>query len=141
MSSTLEAVGLLLPFLTLPNDLRGQHVLLEVENTSVVYAWEKKHGKNDLELSLLIRFLLVIEAYLECKIYVKHVPRGSNYMSTLVDNLSRVTTSVESVTLPLRRIEFQKVEGNLVEWLKNPVVDWDHLPLKLIDDIKLFCHK
>jgi len=45
MSSTLEAVGLLLPFLTNPKDLRGQHVLLEVDNTSVVYAWEKNMGK------------------------------------------------------------------------------------------------
>jgi len=135
MSSTLEAVGLLLPFLTIPNDLQGQHVLLEVDNTSVVYAWEKKHSKSDLELSLLIRCLIVIEAYLECKIYVKHVPRRSNYMSTLVDNLSRESTMVESVTLPLRCLEIKTVEGNLMKWLINPVLDWD-LPIKLIDDIK-----
>jgi len=138
MSSTLEAVGLLLPFLTTPDELRGQHVLLEVDNTSVVYAWEKKHGKSDLELSLLIRCLLVIEAYLECKIYVKHVLRRSNPMSTLVDDLSRVTTTNKIATLPLRGIEVKKVVGNLISWLENPVVDWD-LPLKIIDDVKLLC--
>ncbi len=138
MSSTLEAVGLLLPFLTTPDELRGQHVLLEVDNTSVVYAWEKKHGKSDLELSLLIRCLLVIEAYLECKIYVKHVLRRSNLMSTLVDDLSRVTTTNKITTLPLRGIEVKKVVGNLISWLENPVVDWD-LPLKIIDDVKLLC--
>ena len=61
LSGTLEAVGLLLPFLTEPKVLRGQHVLLEVDNNSVVYAWEKKHGKIDFELTLLIRCLVILE--------------------------------------------------------------------------------
>ncbi len=31
-STTLEAVGLLLPFLSIPRELRGRHVVLEVDN-------------------------------------------------------------------------------------------------------------
>jgi len=135
MSSTLEAVGLLLPFLTNPKDLRGQHVLLEVDNTSVVYAWEKKHGKNDVELSLLIRCLIVIEAFLECKIYVKHTLRRSNFMSILVDNLSRENTITPEVIRSLRGLKPKKVNGYITTWLENPVLDWN-LPLKLIEDIK-----
>jgi len=135
MSSTLEAVGLLLPFLKFPNQLRGQHVLLEVDNTSVVYAWEKKHGKNDVELSLLMRCLVVIEAFLECKVYVKHVLRRSNFMSVLVDNLSRESTTTPRVIRSLRGLEPKKVDGHLATWLKNPAMDWN-LPLNLIEDIK-----
>jgi hypothetical protein len=42
-SGTLEMVGLLLPFLTVPQLLRGRHVVLGVDNTSVVYAWPKRY--------------------------------------------------------------------------------------------------
>jgi hypothetical protein len=67
-SATLEAVGLLLPFLGFPADLARRHVLLEVDNLSVVYAWEKRYSKTDPETSLLIWCLHVLEGYLCCKI-------------------------------------------------------------------------
>jgi hypothetical protein len=135
LSATLEAVGLLLPFLTVPAGLRGKHVLLEVDNSSVVYAWEKKHGKTDFELTLLIRCLVMIEIYLECKIHVKHVKRRSNGVAELVDNLSREKTSGKEVMDSLEGVEIRRVGGHLGRWLEDPKVDWD-LPLKLIEDVK-----
>ena len=135
LSSTLEAVGLLLPFLSIPEQLRGRHVLLEVDNSSVIYAWKKKHAKNDVELSLLIRCLIVFESFLECKIHVQHIARRSNDMAILVDNLSRKETTTGKVKNLLHNVRKVRVHGNLGKWLTNPVVDWD-LPLKLIDDIK-----
>jgi len=135
LSATLEAVGLLLPFLTVPAGLRGKHVLLEVDNGSVVYAWEKKHGKTDFELTLLIRCLVMIEIYLECKIHVKHVKRRSNGVAELVDNLSREKTSGKEVMDSLEGVEIRRVGGHLARWLEDPKVDWD-LPLKLIEDVK-----
>jgi hypothetical protein len=91
-SGTLEMVGLLLPFLTILQLLRGRHVVLGVDNTSVVYAWPKRYCKNDPETSLLIRTLHVLEAYLCCKIYVTHVKRMSTPMAVLADHLSREST-------------------------------------------------
>jgi hypothetical protein len=41
-SGTLEMVGLLIPFITQPSVLAGQHIVLSVDNTSVVYATEQK---------------------------------------------------------------------------------------------------
>jgi hypothetical protein len=64
-SGTLETVGLLLPFITNPEQLVGKHIVLGVDNTSVVYAWHKRYSKRDPETSL-IRVLHVIEAYLHC---------------------------------------------------------------------------
>ena len=43
----------------------------------------------DFELTLLIRCLVILEMYLECKIYVKHLKRRSNTVAVLVENLSR----------------------------------------------------
>jgi hypothetical protein len=45
-SGTLEAVGLILPFVSYPTDL-------QVDNTSLIYGWEKHYCKNDAETSLL----------------------------------------------------------------------------------------
>jgi hypothetical protein len=67
-SATLEMVGLFLPFLTQPQNLTGKHVVLQVDNSAVVYAWQKKHTVQDPETSLLVRSLHVLEAFLECKI-------------------------------------------------------------------------
>jgi len=135
LSATLEAVGLLLPFLTEPMVMRGQHILLEVDNSSVCYAWEKKHGKTDFELTLLIRCLVIIEIFLECKIYVRHVKRRSNAVAELVDNLSREKTTSKEVLDTLAGVEIRRVGGHLARWLEDPKVDWD-LPLKLIEDVK-----
>jgi len=135
LSATLEAVGLLLPFLTEPMVMRGQHILLEVDNNSVCYAWEKKHGKTDYELTLLIRCLVIIEIFLECKIYVRHVKRRSNAVAELVDNLSREKTTSKEVLDTLAGVEIRRVGGHLARWLEDPKVDWD-LPLKLIEDVK-----
>jgi len=92
-SGTLEMVGLLLPFLSKPKQLQGRHILLEVDNLSVVYAWEKRYSKEDAETSLLVRCLHVIEVQLECKIYVSHVRRCSGKIATLADSLSRRSSS------------------------------------------------
>jgi hypothetical protein len=69
-SGTPEMVGLLIPFLTYLEVIAGNHVVLGVDNTSVVYAEAKKYSKNHHETSLLIRALLAIESFLSCNIYV-----------------------------------------------------------------------
>jgi len=56
-SNVLEGIGLLLPFLTVPKQLRGRYVLLYVDNSSLIYAWEKRYCKNNEEASILIRTL------------------------------------------------------------------------------------
>ncbi len=46
-STLLESIGLLIPFVTIPNKLRGKFVRLFVDNTNVVYGWEKRMCKSD----------------------------------------------------------------------------------------------
>jgi hypothetical protein len=137
-SGTLEMVGLLIPFVTCPKFLRGRHIVLGVDNVSVVYAWSKKYCKNDPETSLLIRTLHVIEAYLHCKIYVTHVRRLSTNIAAMADRLSR-----RSTVTPEDRAWFDKVPvfhpwGSLGKWLETPVLNWN-LPLLVLQDIKALC--
>ncbi len=61
-STTLEMVGLLLPFLTIPDMLGGRHVVLQVDNIAALFGWEDKQVKGDITASILIRALHLIEA-------------------------------------------------------------------------------
>jgi hypothetical protein len=133
-SATLETVGILLPFLTKPNELKDQYVVIEVDNLAVVFAWEKRYSKTDPETSLLIRCLHVIEARLNCKIYVKHLKRRSNRWATLADDLTRESTITESLATAIAHIPIQKPTGPIWDWLNHPTLDWN-LPMKMVQHL------
>ncbi len=116
-SATLEMVGLFLPFLTQPQNLAGKHVVLQVDNTAVIYAWQKKYAVQDPETSLLVRALHVLEAFLECKIYVEHLKRLSNHVANVVDSLSRTSTTTPELLNELAQAPWVTPRGALVAWL------------------------
>ena len=133
-SALFKAVGLLLPFLILPNKLAHRRVHLHVDNMSLVWAWRKRHMKDDVLTSILLRTLHIIEAALPCKIYVSHLPRVSNSAAKTADNLSRrsTTTAKDEDKLthpnPILPEAFQA-------WLAAPTCDWS-LPLKIVLALK-----
>jgi hypothetical protein len=134
-SAVLKAIGLLLPFLQNLKDLIGRHILLEVDNATVVYAWEKKYNKRDAELSILIRCLHVIEAFLGCKIYVKHTKKMSNDMAIIADKLSRSKTTHQEALNYIAHVPMHIPTGAIVDWVNTPGINWN-LPLLLIVDIE-----
>jgi hypothetical protein len=130
-SATLECVGLLIPFLTDPKSVKNCYVLLHVDNISLIYGWEKRYVKNDQHASLLVRCLHVIEAFLECRIFVEHVKRMSTDMAVLADHLSRESTTTAADLACIQHLHWHELEGPLKDWLSNPVLDWQ-LPRKLV---------
>jgi hypothetical protein len=128
-------VGLLLPFLTQPKTVAGKHIILQVDNTAVVHGWRKKYTTRDPETSLLLRSLHVLENYLECKIYVEYLRRVSDHVARVADSLSRETTTTPAIRTELAELPWHRVEGHLLSWLENPVLDWA-LPMKLVEDVK-----
>ena len=129
-SAILECIGLIAPFVTNPKMLVGKNVLLQVDNSTCVFAWEKRVPKNSETLAILIQTLHIFEAALPCRIFVEHVKRNSNEWATLVDKCSRKSS--------IREIDVKKIEGKtikmtgpLVEWFEDPVNDWN-LPLKIV---------
>jgi hypothetical protein len=91
----------------------------------------KRYVKNDQHASLLVRCLHVIEAFLECRIFMEHVRRMSTDVATLADHLSRESTTTAEDLARIRHLNWHELEGPLKEWLSDPVVDW-RLPHRLV---------
>ncbi len=124
----------MLPLIIRPNTVRGRHIVLHVDNIAVVYAWKKYCGR-DPETSLLIRCLHVLEAFLECKVHVRHLRRMSNPLASLADGRTRRATTTPDLLQTVGNAPWDKLEVPLADWLENPVLDWD-LPLKLVSYVK-----
>ncbi len=133
--TTLELVGLMLPFLTIPHIVRGRHIILGVDNVSVVHAWENKSVKGDLTASVLVRALMVIAAFLECRVYTRHVTRLSTEASQLADSLTRDTTATEAVWARVQGAVKLDPPQALWDWLGDLSTDWQ-LGFKLVDNLK-----
>ena len=135
---TLEAIGVLLPFLLIPHKLQNQHIICGVDNMGIVFGWSNKKLKRDTCASILIRSLHVIEAYLGSVIHVIHVPRVSNWESEIADNLSRERTTGFLEKQMLLRTGISPVIPVLSEWLNNPVEDWT-LADRLLEHVIALC--
>jgi hypothetical protein len=90
----------------------------------VVFGWEKRVAKGDVEASVLLRALHEIEAFLPCKIYVQHVPRVSNEWASLADALSRESSTGARERALLAQLGCHEQKGELWEWLLDPRPDW-----------------
>ena len=88
-SSTLEAIGVLLPFLSFPAILSGSNVILQVDNMAVVHRWKSRHVAHDIEASIMIRAIHLLSSFIRCRVYIKHTPRLSSPVAILADHLSR----------------------------------------------------
>ena len=131
----LEFVGLLLPFLLMPEKLKNQHVVLKVDNISCYFGWENKCMKNDSYTSIMIRALYMISCYLCSIIHVVHLPRKTTWDSCTVDRMSRLSTTSNSDCKMLNSFDFGKLPEFVVKWLDNPVEDWS-IAMKMLDFVK-----
>jgi len=118
-----EMVGLLLPMVILYRKLEHRQIVLMVDNEAIVWAWEKRHMKNDVIASILIRCLHLLEAYISCKIHVVHLPRISNDAAKTVDNLSRRSTTT-STDLKVLTHNSNHLPEPLTKWLHHPSENW-----------------
>ena len=133
--TTLEMVGLLLPFLSIPETVRGKNIILGVDNISVVFGWENRSVSGDRSASVLIRALHIVSSFLETRIFVHHVPRCSSLASIMADNLTRASTAKAEVWAAVVEAEQYQHPAPLWDWLADPVDDWQ-LGLKLVDWIR-----
>jgi len=124
-STTLEAVGLLLPFLTIPHLLRAKSVILEVDNAAVVRGWHTRSVKNDAAASTIIRAVHVLATFLACTVSVRQVPRRSTAAADLADRLSRRSTTRGRHRRLIRGAQQPAVTGALLRWLAKPALDWE----------------
>ncbi len=134
-TTTLECIGMLLPFLSRPDLVANRHVVLKVDNVACVYGFENGQVRDDEMASIFIRSAKVIAAYLGTVIHVQHVKRRSCWGAELADNLSRQDTSGFIEKRALSRFEAKAWPAALLEWFESPVNDWG-LPFSLLKHVK-----
>ncbi len=134
-TTTLECIGMLLPFLSRPDLVANRHVVLKVDNVACVYGFENGQVRGDETASIFIRSAKIIAAYLGTVIHVQHVKRRSCWGAELADNLSRQDTSGFIEKRALGRFEAKAWPNALLDWFESPVNDWG-LPFSLLEHVK-----
>jgi hypothetical protein len=132
-STTLEAIGLLLPLLAFPKYCQHRHLVFLTDSHPLWSDWPSKHTASDPETSLILRCVTIIASYLQCNIHVFREKRCSTPMSTLADTYSRLD---HAPTHPLMHPTYlyHHHYPALYAWLSNPTLDWT-LPLKLLNNL------
>ncbi len=131
-SSVFEGVGLLLPFVCIPQLLKERNILLLVDNEPFVSSWQRRYAKKSKFTSILVQTLHILEATLPCRIFVQHRKRCSTTPATLVDKLSRASTTDQSALQATQHLHCYQPRGPLLKWLEDPVLDYQ-LPFAIAD--------
>jgi hypothetical protein len=134
-TTALEFFGILIPFLLVPEEMAGQHVIVKVDNTACYYGWLNKNSPNDEVASILIRALHLISCFLQCQVHIQHLPRMSNWEAQVVDRLSREETTTHNDKRLLASFPRYRMPSKLQSWMANPVEDWT-MPLSLLKHVK-----
>jgi len=134
-TTTLEAIGVLIPFIVIPEKLSARHVLFYTDNIAVVYGWQSKGVKNDSSATMIIRSIAIMAAFLGTTVHIIHVPRMSNKGASLANSLSR--SGPESKFLNGKTIspDSPAASSILWSWLSNPTPDYN-LPFNLLLELE-----
>ena len=129
-------MGLLIPFLLCPKDIVGRHILFKVDNKAVVFGWENGHVRGDKSATEVLKCVAYLAAYTGTMVYVEHVPRVSDEMADLADELSRKKeTNNMEVNKKLEVIKYREIGGEMLKWLENPCKN-GNLTEKILKEIR-----
>ena len=134
-SSTLEAIGIVLPFLCCPELLVGREITLLTDNEALVHGWEKRRVPHDASASIFLRTLHIIAAFLGASVEIRHLPRISTPSAELVDALSRSTTTLECHRQAISHAPPAVIPQALLAWFEDPYEDWQ-LPITLLHHVQ-----
>ena len=120
-STTLKAVGMLLPFLAFPDRVRGKNIVFKIDNMAVLFGWYNGYVKQDETASEVLKSVQYISSVLGTVVNVQHVDRVSDELAELADELSRRKQSKKpEACKALESAEFREVRSFLTEWLADP---------------------
>ena len=124
-TSTLEAMGILLPMMLEPHRCVGKALHFHIDNMAVVYSFQKRRSKDRLA-HCLIRAAYLLAGAMASSLFVSWVPRRSDTPSKVADDLTHIdfasalgadpfgsTTSHDHFPPPIR------------VWMRNPHYDRD----------------
>ena len=135
-STTLETVGMLLPFVSFPEKVKGKNIVFMIDNLAVLYGWYKGYVANDESASEVLKAVHYLSGILGTTVNVEHVGRVSDEMAVLADELSRKqSSSCPEARKALERVGQSAVRGYLRTWLTDPAMAKD-LCQKLVQELK-----
>ena len=135
-STTLESIGLLIPFVAFPELVKGRHLKFMIDNAAVMYGWTKGRVKEDSTATEILKCAAYMAAYTGATIHVEHVGRVSNDMAELADELSRKEkTENWKMEEFVTEDKFREDSGYLKTWLGNPLAD-KHIYKTLLKELK-----
>jgi hypothetical protein len=137
-TSTLEIIGILLPFILIPDKLRNKHVRVFTDNVACVYGMKDGYIKKDEYASIFIRAITIISGYLGTVVHTTHTPRRSTWEAEMADNMSRQSTTSLLEKQILGRFKSLCVTELLTDWLNNPTDDWS-LATNLLSYVMSIC--
>ena len=125
-STKLETVGMLLPFVSFPEKVKGKNVVFMIDNLAVLYGWYKGYVANDESASEVLKTIHYLSGVLGTTVNVEHVGRVSDEMAVLADELSRKPgSSCPEARKALERASQSIVSGYLRTWLSDPAREKD----------------
>jgi hypothetical protein len=133
-TSTLEQIGLLLPFLLFPEKFKNQHIVLNTDNIACVFGHYNHLMKGDECAWIFIKAVHLISALLGSQVHVQHSPGRSDWGSEMADNLTRECTTGFLESRMVQRWTHLSVPTALNQWLLNPREDWN-LPFVLLNEV------
>ncbi len=119
----LEALGLLLPILSLPEYFKNSTVVTKVDCLGVVFGMWNKHSAGDKSASVIIRAVHLI-VFLECNIVVDHLPHKSDWDSEVADRLTRSSSMNSNDHCLVGSCPPLRLPRCLWRWFRNPSADW-----------------
>ena len=117
--SYLEALGALWTILHLKEKVRGNTVVVNIDNIGVVYAFEKGHSMKCELLNNVLHTAKLVSAALGGRLVIRHIPRCSNAESTIADLLSRAEIN-QATKLMTRRNNLVQPSPGLVAGISRP---------------------
>jgi len=120
----LESVGILVPFMLMPDKLKNQHVLFKMDNIGCVHGWENRGLKEDNYASIVIRAIHLVSAYLSCYVHVVHVPRKTDWEGEVADRMTRRSSTTTWDRRLLLSFGDRRLPSFLSTWLSRPDLNW-----------------
>ncbi len=134
-STTLELIGVLLPFVQIPERLSNQQVVVKVDNIACFFGWQNLSVQGDNHASIIIRTLHLISSFLGCVVHLQHLPRMSTWDARLADRLSRETTTTQADKALLQKHSPKEIPNSLASWLENPTEDFA-LATRILEEVE-----
>jgi hypothetical protein len=139
-TTSLEILGVLLHLLFYPELVQNRIVVFQTDNMACYYGWQNKHIKEDSVASIVIRAIALLEPLLTSEFHVQHVPGMSSWEATVVDCLSRRSTTNKYDDSLVRSFGKRSLPKCVSYWLSNPSEDWS-LPLKIVKEMNNYVVK